>query len=87
MLWKMTRPAAIGTLPREAANPSRGNQAPRQADPWSDAGSPVWGFGTLQGTISLCVSAVLQARCRLMWLSAPSVPGTEKAVTFKTITS
>lgn len=74
-------PAQRGRKPKSR---EPGSQTGR---PWSEAGPPVCGSGTLQGTISLCVSAGLQARCRLMWLGAQSVPGAEKAVIFETIAS
>lgn len=67
--------------------PKSGEPGSQTGRPWSEAGSPVCGFGTLQGTISLCVSAGLQARCRLVRLGAQSVPGAAKAVTFETVPS
>lgn len=39
----------------EAANPSLREPGSQTGRPWSEAGPPVCGSGTLQGTISLCL--------------------------------
>lgn len=86
MLWKMTRPAAIRALPREAANPSRENQAPSRAEPGPMLALPFGALGLCRAPQPLCLcSAAAEAQACVV--KRPSVPGTKQAVTFKTITS